>query len=407
MSLSQLSKRLEKLGATVSITSNTVGFDVENINCKITFEEEWLTSINGFYKARQYTFDVDSRVLTGNRFAEFQVVRLDPGFFYRVDHKFEGKNGDIVRVSTASKEFCLSYYDSEKYAVWFGRLVERLKRRAERRSRGGPLNVRAEELFPNFHTIRFQPKRKPSSTDIKVLAEVPVKACLFSLSYNRSESWEIFQDINSKGLFYAPPNEDNETLEIPSAEYESSVVTYYKIAKSSQFPSQTFLSYYHILEYHFLRVADEDLLGAVKGQLNNPSFRPDYDNVSKLIATLKKHDSTTDEKEMLRGVLKRYVPESDFIEFIKNREANAGDKLYTGSKEKIFGELFPIKLEQGHALSNAAAILKHVRNALVHSSDRYTREDCFLPFSESEDVIIKYIPLVKYLAERVIFSTAK
>jgi len=66
-----------------------------------------------------------------------------------------------------------------------------------------------------------------------------------------------------------------------------------------------------------------------------------------------------------------------------------------------------MKLEQGHALSNAAAILKHVRNALVHSSDRYTREDCFLPFSESEDVIIKYIPLVKYLAERVIFSTAK
>lgn len=56
---------------------------------------------------------------------------------------------------------------------------------------------------------------------------------------------------------------------------------------------------------------------------------------------------------------------------------------------------------------NAAAILKHVRNALVHSSDRYTREDCFLPFSDSEDVIIKYIPLVEFLAERVIFFNRK
>lgn len=407
MSLSQLSQRLEKLGVTVSITSNTVNFDVDEINCKITFEKEWLTSIKGFYKARQYAYDVEKRVLTGNRFAEFQVVRLDPGFFYRVEHKFNGKNGDTVRLSPASKEFCLSYYESEKYALWFSRLVERLKRRAERRSRSGTLSVRAEELFPNFHTIRFQPKRKPSNADIKALAEAPVKACLFSLSYNRSESWEIFQDINSKGIFYAPPNEDDETLEIPSAEYESSVVTYYKVAKSSQFPSQVFLSYYHILEYHFLRVADEDLHGAVKAQLNDPSFRTDYDNVSKLIATLKKNDSTVDEKEMLRGVLRRYVPESDFIEFIRSKEKDAGEKLYTGSKEKIFGESFPMKLEQGHALSNAAAILKHVRNALVHSSDRYTREDCFLPFSESEDVIIKYIPLVKYLAERVIFSTAK
>lgn len=407
MSLSQLSKRLEELGATVSTTSDSMSLEIEGIKGKVTFEDGWLTSIKGFYKARQYTFDIESRVLTGNRFAEFQVVRLDPGFFYRVEHNFEGKNGDIISVSPASKEFSLSYFNTEKYTLWFGRLIERLKRRSERSSGRSPLRIRAEELFPNFHTIRFQPKRKPAKANIKVMAEAPIKSCLFSLSYNRNESWEIFQDVNTKGLIYAPPNEDDETLEIPKAEYDSAAVTYYKVAKSSQFPSQIFLSYYHILEYHFLRVADEDLHGAVKTQLNDPSFRADYDNVSKLIATLKKNDSSVDEKEMLRGVLRRFVPEVDFIEFVKSKEAEAGEKLYSGGKQKIFGDSFPMKLEVGHALSNAAAILKHVRNALVHSSDRYTREDCFLPFSDSEDVIIKYIPLVEYLAERVIFSTAK
>ena len=358
------------------------------------------------YRVLHFKFE-SKHVLTGNRFAEFQLVRLDPGFFYRVGHNFEGKNGDVVNLSQASKEFILSYFNSKKYPKWFDRLIERLKRRSERRLRGGVLNIRMEELFPKFHTIRFQPKRKLANTDIKVMAEAPIKACLFSLSYNRNESWEIFQDINTKGLFYEPPNEDDSALLIPSAEYESSAVTYYKVAKSSQFPSQIFLSYYHILEYHFLRVADEDLHAVVKAQLNDLSFRPDYDNISKLIATLKKNDSTADEKEMLRGVLKRYVAESDFIDFIKSKETEVGEKLYSGNKEKIFGESFPFKLEPSHALSNAAAILKHVRNALVHSSDRYTREDCFLPFSESEDIIIKYIPLVKYLAEQVIFSTAK
>ncbi len=407
MSLSQLSKRLKELGATVSISSDSLSLEIEGIKGKVTFENEWLTSIKGFYKARQYSFDIESRVLTGNRFAEYQVVRLDPGFFYRVDHKFEGKNGDIVNVSQASKEFALSYFNSEKYTLWFGRLVERLKRRSERRSGRSPMRIRAEELFPNFHTIRFQPKRKPAKANIKDMAEAPIKSCLFSLSYNRNESWEIFQDVNTKGLVYSPPNEDDETLEIPNAEYENAAVTYYKVARSSQFPSQIFLSFYHILEYHFLRVADEDLHGAVKAQLNDPSFRADYDNVSKLIATLKKNDSTVDEKEMLRGVLRRFVPEAEFIEFVKSKEAEAGEKLYSGGKQKIFGDSFPMKLEPGHALSNAAAILKHVRNALVHSSDRYSREDCFLPFSDSEDVIIKYIPLVEYLAERVIFSTAK
>jgi len=407
MSLSQLSKRLEELGATVSITSDSISIEIDELKGKATFDSEWLASIKGFYKARQYTFDIENRVLTGNRFSEFQVVRLDPGFFYRVEHSFEGKNGDKINMSRASKEFSLSYITSEKYTLFFGRLIERLKRRSERRPSRSPLRIRAEELFPNFHTIRFQPKRKPSKADIKIMAEAPIKSCLFSLSYNRNESWEIFQDVNAKGLMYAPPNEDDDTLEIPSAEYDSAAVTYYKVAKSSQFPSQMFLSYYHILEYHFLRVSDEDLHGAVKTQLNDPSFRADYDNVSKLIATLKKNDSSVDEKEMLRGVLRRFVPEADFIEFVKSKEGEAGEKLYSGGKQKIFGDTFPMKLEVGHALSNAAAILKHVRNALVHSSDRHTREDCFLPFSDSEDVILKYIPLVEYLAERVIFSTAK
>lgn len=52
-------------------------------------------------------------------------------------------------------------------------------------------------------------------------------------------------------------------------------------------------------------------------------------------------------------------------------------------------------------------MIKQIRNALVHSSDKYNREDCFMPFSESESVVISYVPIIKYLAEKVIFSTAE
>ena len=58
-------------------------------------------------------------------------------------------------------------------------------------------------------------------------------------------------------------------------------------------------------------------------------------------------------------------------------------------------------------MSSAATIIKHIRNALVHSSDKYAREDCFIPLSEAEDHIVKYIPIVQFMAERVIFATAK
>ena len=59
-----------------------------------------------------------------------------------------------------------------------------------------------------------------------------------------------------------------------------------------------------------------------------------------------------------------------------------------------------------HALSNAAKALKHIRNAIVHSSDRYKRDECHIPLTESEDTIGEYIPLVKYFAEQVIYGTA-
>ena len=81
------------------------------------------------------------------------------------------------------------------------------------------------------------------------------------------------------------------------------------------------------------------------------------------------------------------------------------EKLYT-KKRKIFGEHLEINPREGHTLSNAASVLKHVRNAIVHSSDRYNRDECHIPLSGSEETIEEFIPLVRYFAERVIYGTA-
>jgi len=374
--------------------------------------DEWKQAIDNFYKARQYRFDVDQRVLMANRSAEFQLTRLDPGYFFRNEHKFEDKKGNIIHISPATKEFLLSYYESDRYETTFNRIKERIHRRCkfrQNRARSDSrVRFRVDDIMMVFHTARYIAKRKPRNEDIGAVAVDRIRACLFSLAQSKGECWEISHDIKSRGLVLTQPlDDDSEVMSIPSACYEASVVSYYKVAKSSQFPSQVFLSYYHILEYHFLRVADETLFSAVRSKLNDPTFQVNYDSVSKLVATIKKNDSTVDEKKMLRDVLDKYVPEEDFIEFVSNLEQDRGEKLYSGSKQKIFGEQLSIKLEKGHALSNTSALLKHIRNALVHSSDRYSRDDCFLPFTESEEIVVKYLPLVQYMAEKVIFATAK
>lgn len=413
MGLKRMADRLGALGCEAEPVEGGINIDIDEKKIFVEFDADWTKAVKDFYKARQYRYEPDLSALFSNREAEYLVARLDPGFYHRVDHLFTDGNENCVTISPASKEFLLSYFESRKYEAGFNRIKERISRRYRvlkrppRRGGEWRQRFRPDDLLFRFHTATYTAKRKPRKQKIEDVALGRIKACLFALAYKKNESWELSHEIKAKGLLYpTAPEGDDEALEIPSADYDSSTVTYYKVAKSSQFPSQVFLSYYHILEFHFLRVADESLYSAVSSQINDPCFKASYTNVNKLLATIKRNDTTVDEKEMLLGVARKYVAEEDFIDFIEKLENDVGEKVFSSKNQKIFGKTFTIRLENGHALSNVASVLKHIRNALVHSSDRYSREDCFLPLSESETLVIKYLPLVQYWAEKVIFATA-
>lgn len=412
MSLHKFAERLEKLGCSTNVKKDTIEIDIEDKEISVSFEDEWKKSIRGFYRARQYQFDANRRVLSGNKFVEFQVIKLDPGFSFKPVHKFSDKKENQVVLCSASREYMLSFFESQLYEDAFDYIKRLIQRRFESRTKRlkSPsrrrLSFRVDDLFVNFNTATYLPKRKLPRDKLLAVGLSRIKSCLFNLAYTKNEAWEVRDEIKSKGFAYGRLIDEESELDIPSVDYDSNIVSYYKVAKSSIFPGQVFLSYYHILEYYFLRVADEDLFQTVRVQLNDPAFKATYENVTKLLAAIKRYDNTHDEKKMLRSVLMKFVPEEDYIAFINNFEVKSGVKIFTGGKQKIFGETFTIKLEKGHALSNSASLLKHIRNSLVHSSDRYTREDCYLPFSESEEIVAKYIPIIQFMAEKVIFSTA-
>ncbi len=399
MSITKFSNRLEELGLVTKLDKSklSVSLEEDGLYFDVKIEDDLLKSINGFYRARQYSFDEPRRILTANKFAEVQVTKLDNSFVFHPRYTFNCPGGDEVFLSDASYEFHLSFFESERYEEVFhiirNRIERRTERHLERNTKRKPMAIRGHSFFLNIYTAKFTPKRKSKDFNIVDTGIEKIKSCLFNLSYSHHENWEIKDEIKSRGFSYPRLHDDEVELEIPHAKYDSSLVSYYKIAKSSSFPSQCFLSYYHILEYHFLRVADEQLFNAVKTKLNDPAFTANYENVSKLLATIKRNDSIGDEKEMLKSVLRKYVVEEEFIEFVLGIQKEAGEAIYTGGKQKILGEEYNVKLDTGHALSNFSNILKHIRNSLVHSSDRYTREDTFLPLTESEDIIIKYIPI--------------
>ncbi len=408
MSLTKFTEILNNLGCETEIDGDELLIDIDQNKIRVQIEDSWKRSINHFFRAKQYQFDKQSRMLVANQFVEYQIVRLDPNFIPRPEFEFKDDKGGAVTVTKASDEYLLSFFSSEAYLDIFSIIKNRIQRRCENRRprRDGRVRMGIDEILIIPYTATYTPKPKISKDKLPEIGREKIKACLFNLVFAKDECWELRDEIKSKYFSYKRHELEDDELVIPSVKYEDDLVSFYKVAMSSQFPGQSYLSFYHVLEYNFLRVADEILFNSVKTQLNRPNYKPTYSNVNKLLSIIKKHDKHQDETEMLKAVLNKYVQEEELIDYIKKLESDSDEKIFSNPKAVIFGEKMSIKLESGHALSNTAKVVKHIRNSLVHSSDRYSREDCFMPFSESESVVSKYIPIVQFLAESVIFSTA-
>ena len=367
-------------------------------------DETWRNAIDAFFKAKQYAFDEDRHILQAYKCVETQLVRLSPVFS---EYEYTDVHQGELRISKASPEFCMAYITSNsslKPLDLVKRRLESLAVHRAKRSDGSLKLYKFNDLLATPYTARYSVARKIESSKLLSRALIATKSALFKLAYTTGDCLELREAIKPSSL----PTQKQEELDssVPNVAYNDDLLKYYKVAKSSVFPNQQFLSYYHVLEYFFLRVSDESLHTSIKAIVNSPVFSSSYENVSRLMGAMKKHDNSSDETEMLKAVLSKYVDEDELISFIQDLEKDANEKLYSDTKKKVFGQPAAINLQKGHALHAAARVTKQIRNALVHSSDKYNREDCFLPLSESEHVVRSYVPLVRFLAERIIYATA-
>ena len=293
--------------------------------------------------------------------------------------------------------YSFAHFNSVDYERYFESIVKtRLTRTTSTKS--------ITSLFRRPTTVTYVASGRRTPANLKEMALERIKACLFKLAVERHTCYEVSKPKAPRSIYKLDLPSDSD-WQIPDIRYDPNIVSYYKVARSSPFPSQSFLAYYHVLEYYFLRVSEDSLHHQLKTLLHRPDFKSHADGLDKVISLVRKQASQDDETEMLRKVLQRFVAEDDFIALVGKLEVESGEKLYT-KRRTIFGESLEISLKEGHAISNAAKVLKHIRNAIVHSSDRYKRDECHIPLTETETTIEDFIPVVKYFAEQVIYGTA-
>jgi hypothetical protein len=395
-----LAQRLVALGVEADVAGRELIVRCEGITSRLKPEDGAEEAFEVYRRARSSQFDVSDWSYTHNATIEVPLARLDQDVYRDSDDiLFTDERGNTVTVHRASQQYIFAHFDSTDYERYFRAIVRnRLTRPEVRYARS--MNI----LFRSPVSATYAARGRRAPVNLKAIGLERIRSCLTKLAIERHACYEVLKPKPPGAIWKLDTLKESDWL-MPRAAYEPNLVNYYKVARSSPFASQSFLAYYHVLEYYFLRVAEDSLHHQLRTQLNRTDFKVNTDGLDKVIALIRKHGSNDDETDMLRKVLQRFVSEDAFIEHVNNLEATVGEKIYT-RRRPIFGEQMEISLKEGHALSNAAKTLKHIRNAIVHSSDRYKRDECHIPLTESEDTIGEYIPLVKYFAEQVIYGTA-
>jgi hypothetical protein len=236
---------------------------------------------------------------------------------------------------------------------------------------------------------------------------------LFNLSYNLGLSiieTKTLDELSLPQRNYERKRNNLSEMNPPCRKYIADLVYYYQTARSSETASLKFLSYYHIIEYFFEKVYNDDLLTTVKDKLTSPDFS--YKNnkeIKKLIQTIQKKTKirsdtlTFDEKEALKLVLEKYVSldklkdsindyDPDLIEHYKTKEVSfsRGNKIdFNSNKENI--------------LSNISSRIYKTRNSIVHSKEGDKPK--YIPYKH-EKQLLKEIILIEIITEDIIISSS-
>lgn len=278
----------------------------------------------------------------------------------------------------------------------------------------GRPSMTANAMFRGLVTIRVcNLTSEWDERTIKMSKEI-IASCLFDLAYLKGLALEPKSEwplSNLERRRHRPFRLIDRTMgnEFPFKEtrYNETVTRFYKRAVASDDAYTSFISYYHVLEYHFVSVSDERLYRQLERVINDPAFSARRKQLDRIIMSVDEHSRESDETVMLKGVLAEYVEEADLIAFMREYEEHIGKSLYT-EKARCFGyELGKMTIKSGHIFGPVSKRVKTIRNALVHSSDRFERKDRYVPGEEASKVLSLELPLLRFLAERVIIATAR
>lgn len=235
---------------------------------------------------------------------------------------------------------------------------------------------------------------------------------LFNIAYNKDIAFTTsdFREGDRRGVRRFA-RRDGQLF--PYKAYSNELTTYYYQGLSTNIPFAQYLAFYHVAEYFFQIIAEEDAFKVIEDYITKPSFSPykkddirGFYNKIKKIMREQKEDDVWDEKNGFLLCLKKYVPD---LESLKNTVNSIDPDAINYYKTQMVpfaskGGIINFADSEEAVYATIRNRVYAVRNAIVHSKEGENLR--YEPFKHDRE-LLKEIPLVRAIAEEIIINSSK
>ena len=234
---------------------------------------------------------------------------------------------------------------------------------------------------------------------------------LFNLAYNYDIGLALSNENETDRLMRHRARREGQLF--PYKAYNTELVKYYNQGLSSDAPFAQYLAYYHVAEFFFQSISEQDVFQEIESYITSPSFSPYsknsikdfYKKIKKKIQSQKDND-VWDEKNALLLCLKQYIPDIGKLkQTITNLDTSAIN--YYSTTDVPFtdeGKAINFTLTSEEVYPVLRNRVYSVRNAIVHSKEGEKLR--YEPFIHDKE-LAKEIPLIRAIAEEIIINSAK
>lgn len=266
-----------------------------------------------------------------------------------------------------------------------------------------------EELFDCYriYTAKVTAPKNHSLSEYKKVCE----SYIFNVSYCFNTALSIADFSNERRIRRFGMRGSGQLF--PYRAYKHDLTKYYHQAISSNLPFMQYLAFYHVAEFFFQSISEDDAFQIISDFITRPTFSPyKHEDIKRFYEMIKKKmreqrdDGVWNEKNGLLLCLKRYVPDIAVLKNSITRIDNTAVDYYQTTPVTFAddGKTVDFSDEEDKIYVCIRDRIYATRNAIVHSKSggklRYE------PFKHDKH-LAKEIPLIRAVAEEIIINSAE